>query len=111
MSRRPLGWGEYDGRMQEVALAPRNAFHGVIAVWAAALVVALVLGFALPADIRTGWLLIAFGAVVLLSFAVQLAYARPQGFIVRVSASVVGALVLMGIVSAAFGIAALVSAL
>ncbi|MEJ1088966.1 hypothetical protein WDU99_11620 [Microbacterium sp. Mu-80] len=97
--------------MQDVALAPRNAFHGVIAVWSVALVTALVLGFALPADIRTGWLLIAFGGVVLLSFAVQLAYARPQGYIVRVSASIVGSLVLMGIVSAAFAIAALATAL
>ena len=51
------------GVMQDVALAPRNAFHGVIAVWGVALVTALVLGFALPADIRTGWLLIAFGGV------------------------------------------------
>lgn len=99
------------GVMAEVALAPRNAFHGVIAVWAVSLVAALVLGFALPEDVRIGWLMIAFGAMVLLSFAVQLSYARPQGFIVRVSASLMGSLVLMGLVSAAFGISALVTAL
>ncbi|MBN8206780.1 hypothetical protein JF550_12550 [Microbacterium esteraromaticum] len=96
--------------MQEVALAPRNAFHGVIAVLGVAAVTAILLGFLLPADTRIGWLLIAFGGVVLLSFAVQLAYARPQGFVVRVSASIVGSLVLMGMVSAAFGVATLVSA-
>ncbi|UNK71774.1 hypothetical protein [Microbacterium sp. H1-D42] len=97
--------------MDDVALAPRNATHGVIAVWAVSLVAALVLGFTLPAEVRTGWILIAFGGIVLLSFAVQLSYARPQGFIARVSASVGGALLLMGLVSAAFGISALAAAL
>lgn len=95
------------GVMSDVALAPRNAFHGVIAVWIVSLVVAVVLGIALPESVRVGWILIAFGGTVLLSFAVQLAYARPQGFIVRVASSVVGALVLMGLVSAVFGLSAL----
>lgn len=97
--------------MAEVALAPRNAFRGVIVVWAVSLVAAVALGFALPEDVRVGWLLITFGAVVLLSFAVQLSYARPQGFIVRVAASVIGALVLMGLVSAVFAISAVITAL
>ena len=48
---------------------------------------------------------------MLVSFGVQLAYGRAQGFIVRMAGSVVGALMIMGLVSAAFGIAALASAL
>ena len=97
--------------MDDVALAPRNAFHGVIAVWAVSFVAALVLGFALDEAVRTAWIMIAFGGIVLLSFAVQLSYARPQGFITRVSASIGGSLLLMGLVSAAFGLAALATAL
>lgn len=103
--------GHYDGTMSEPAIAPRNAFHGVVAVWIASLVIAVTLGIVLPDEVRVGWLLIAFGGVVLLSFAVQLAYGRAQGFIVRVAGSVVGALVVMGLVSAAFGIATLASAI
>ncbi|WP_193596677.1 hypothetical protein [Microbacterium sp. YJN-G] len=96
--------------MSEPALAPRNAFHGVIAVWVASVVVAITLGILLPEADRVIWLLIAFGAIVLLSFAVQLAYGRAQGFTVRVASSVVGSLVVMGVVSAVFGLAALVTA-
>lgn len=103
--------GHYDVTMSEPALAPRNAFHGVVAVWIASLVVAVTLGIVLPEESRVGWLLIAFGGIVLTSFAVQLAYGRAQGFIVRMASSVVGALLIMGLVSAAFGLAALASAL
>jgi hypothetical protein len=97
--------------MSEPALAPRNAFHGVIAVWAVSLIGAVALGLALPEQDRIGWLAIAFGGVILLSFAVQLGYGRAQGFIVRVAASCMGALVVMGLVSAAFGLSALATAL
>lgn len=102
---------KYDGPMSEAALAPRNAFHGVIAVWVVSLVGAIVLGIALPEQDRVTWLAIAFGAVILLSFAVQLGYGRAHGFIVRVAASCVGALIVMGLVSAAFGLSALAEAL
>ncbi|WP_309065374.1 hypothetical protein [Microbacterium sp.] len=94
--------------MSEPALAPRNAFHGVVAVWIVSVVVAITLGIVLPEQVRMGWLLIAFGGIVLLTFAVQLWYGLAQGFIVRVAGSVVGALLLMGLISVAFGLAALV---
>ncbi|MFD5226622.1 hypothetical protein ACFWHT_13470 [Microbacterium sp. NPDC058342] len=97
--------------MVEPALAPRNAFHGVVAVWAASLIVAVVLGLVLPEGDRVTGLLIAFGGVILLAFAVQLGYGRAQGFIVRVAGSVAGALIVMGLVSAAFGLSALAAAL
>jgi len=103
--------GHYDVTMSEPALAPRSAFRGMVAVWIASLVVAVALGFVLPEEDRVGWLLIAFGAIVLVSFAVQLAHGRAQGFIVRMAGSVVGALMIMGAVSGVFGLAALASAL
>ncbi|MDT0158501.1 hypothetical protein Q9R19_12790 [Microbacterium sp. ARD32] len=96
--------------MSEPALAPRNAFHGVIAVWIVSLVTALTLGVVLSEQDRVPWLVIAFGGVVLLGFAVQLAYGRAQGFIARVAASAAGSLVVMGLVSAVFALSALAAA-
>ncbi|GAA3941735.1 hypothetical protein [Microbacterium soli] len=97
--------------MAEPALAPRNAIHGVIAVWVVALAVAVALGVLVSEPERDRWLLIAFGGIVLLAFAVQLAYGRARGFIVRAAGSAMGALVIMALVSAGFGLSALVSAL
>lgn len=96
--------------MSEPALAPRNAFVGVIVVWAAALLAAVAIGIFVPEVWRVSWLLVGFGGAVLLSFALQLWYAQTKGFIFRVAVSAIGAIVLLGIVSAAFGLAALVPA-
>ncbi len=98
-----------NGLMSEPALAPRNAFVGVLIVWAAAFVASLAVGIFVPEEWRVPWLLVAFGAVVLLSFAVQLWYGRTQGFILRVGGSALGALLLMGVISVGFALAALVS--
>jgi hypothetical protein len=55
-------------------------------------------------------MLVGFGGAVLLSFAVQLWYGRTDGFILRVAGSIIGALLLMGVISIGFGIAALIPA-
>ncbi|MBP3976080.1 hypothetical protein [Microbacterium sp. BLY] len=94
--------------MSEPALAPRNAFTGVIAVWATAFVASVVIGILTPEEWRIQWMLVGFGGVVLLSFAVQLWYGRTQGFIFRVASSVTGSLLLMGLISIGFGLAALI---
>ncbi|MCI1019624.1 hypothetical protein HWD99_13410 [Microbacterium sp. C5A9] len=95
--------------MSEPALAPRNALVGVLAVWAVALVASIAIGIFVPEVYRVQWLLVAFGGVVLLSFAVQLWHGRTQGFILRVGGSAIGALLLMGMISVGFGLAALAS--
>ncbi|MEV8250471.1 hypothetical protein AB0O87_06060 [Microbacterium sp. NPDC076768] len=94
--------------MTDPALAPRNAFVGVIVVWAAAFLATVAIGIFVPEEWRVPWLLVGFGGAVLLSFAVQLWYGRTQGFIFRVASSVTGALLLMGLVSIGFGLAALI---
>lgn len=99
----------HNGGMTEPALAPRNALVGVLVVWAVALVASVGVGIFVPEEWRIPWLLVAFGAVVLLSFAVQLWYGRTQGFIFRVGGSAIGALLLMGVISVGFALAALVS--
>jgi hypothetical protein len=97
-----------NGVMTDPALAPRNAFVGVIVVWAVALLTTLIVGIFVSEEWRVPGLLVAFGGVVLLSFAVQLWYGRTQGFIFRVASSVTGALLLMGLISIGFGLAALI---
>lgn len=97
-----------NGDMTDPALAPRNAFVGVIVVWAAAFLATVAIGIFVPEEWRVPWLLVGFGGAVLLSFAVQLWYGRTQGFIFRVASSVTGALLLMGLVSIGFGLAALI---
>ncbi|MBS0024401.1 hypothetical protein [Microbacterium paraoxydans] len=94
--------------MSEPALAPRNAFTGVIVVWAAAFVGTILIGIFASEEWRIPWMLVGFGAIVLLSFAVQLWYGRTQGFIFRVASSVTGSLLLMGVISIGFGLAALI---
>ncbi|WP_435746570.1 hypothetical protein [Microbacterium sp. PMB16] len=94
--------------MSEPALAPRNALGGVVAVWATAFVATVALGIFVSEEWRVPWLVVAFGGIVLLSFAVQLRYGRTQGFIFRVAGSVTGALLLMGIISVGFGLAAMI---
>lgn len=95
--------------MSEPALAPRNAFVGVIAVWIAAFLASVAVGVFVSEEWRVSWMLVAFGGVVLASFAVQLRYGRTDGFIFRVASSVTGSLLLMGMISVGFGLAALIS--
>lgn len=94
--------------MSEPALAPRNPFIAVFGVWAAAFLASVAIGIFVPEEWRVPWMLVAFGGVVLLSFAVQLWYGRTQGFIFRVAGSATGALLIMGLISVGFGLAALI---
>lgn len=94
--------------MSEPALAPRNPFGGVVVVWGAAFVAAVAIGIFVAEESRVQWLLVGFGGAVLLSFALQLWYGQTSGFIFRTAASVLGALLLLGVVSAGFALAALI---
>lgn len=94
--------------MASPALAPRRATGGIIAVWVAAAIIAVVIGLLVPADSRAAWLVVGLGGCLTLSFVVQLAYGRSQGYIRRSAISILGALVVMGVISLGFGLAALV---
>jgi hypothetical protein len=89
-------------------LAPRRTIGGVIAVWIAAALASVAIGIFVPEDWRAAWLLVGLGGALVLAFAVQLWYGRSQQFIERVAASVLGALLVMGVISAGFGLAALI---
>jgi len=51
---------------------------------------------------------VGLGGCLVAAFAIQLWSGRSQGFTQRVAASVLGAMVVMGIISLGFGLAALV---
>lgn len=81
---------------------------GVLVVWTAAFLATVAIGIFVTEERRIPWTLVAFGWVILLSFAVQLWYGRTAGYIQRVAASMIGALLLMGLISVGFGMASLV---
>ena len=63
----------------------------------------------LPADIAPlAWLTVGLGGCLVLAFAIQLWFGRSQGFTERVAASVLGALLVMGVISLGFGLAVVI---
>ncbi|MBS1674117.1 MAG: hypothetical protein JSS74_09155 [Actinobacteria bacterium] len=93
--------------MSDPALAPRNPLIGLVVTWAVAAVGAILIGLFVPDTQLMTWYVIGFGVCVLLSFAVQLVRGETHGYILRVSAGSLGALLVMGLVSAGFGISTL----
>ena len=76
------------------------------AVWVLALLGSVVTLVISPAGSQQLWLALTFGGCVLATFAVQLAVAKADGYLVRTMTSVVGAMVVVAVAS---GIAALAS--
>ncbi|QKJ18808.1 hypothetical protein [Microbacterium hominis] len=94
--------------MSAPELAPRRSLGGVIAVWVAAAILGVVIGVFAAPDWRAPWLAVALGGCLVLAFAVQLAQGRSQGFIARVAMSVLGAMLVLGVISLGYGLAAVV---
>lgn len=94
--------------MAAPVLAPRRATGGVVTVWVVAALVGLVVGIFVPSDWRAAWLVVGMGGCLVIAFVIQLAYGRSQGYIQRVAISILGALLVMGVISLGFGLAALV---
>ncbi|WP_194410926.1 hypothetical protein [Microbacterium cremeum] len=89
-------------------LAPRRTFGGIVAVWVVAAVLAVVIGVLATQEWRAAWLGVGLGGCLILAFAVQLWSGRSQGFTERVAASIFGAVLVMGVISLGFGLAAVV---
>jgi hypothetical protein len=77
-------------------------------VWIVAAVIGVAVGLFASADWRAAWLVVGLGGCLVLTFVIQLAYGRSQGYIQRVAISILGALVVMGVISLGFGLASLV---
>ncbi len=90
-------------------LAPRRSFGSVASVWVAAALAGTAIGFFVPAEARIAWLGVTLGLCVVMAFGVQLFVGRSQAFIERVSLSVLGAAVVLGVISLGFGLASVVA--
>ena len=100
--------GENEG-MSTPELAPYSSVWGVVSVWIAALVAGIAIAIFVPVEWWVAWFILAFAAAVMASFSVQLAFGRPAGFIQRVGASALGALIVLGVVSAVASVPALLA--
>ncbi|MGN8026518.1 hypothetical protein [Microbacterium sp. 22242] len=89
------------------ALAPRSPLVGLVVTWSVAAVGAILIGILAPSRAMMTWYVVGFGVCVLLSFGVQLIRAETRGFILRVAAGCLGALLVMGVISVGFGVASL----
>ena len=94
--------------MSAPELAPRSSVGGIASVWIAALLGGIAIAIFVPAAYQAQWFVLALAGSLLVSFGVQLAYGRSTGFIGRVAASVLGALLALGVVSVAVGIATII---
>jgi len=97
-----------DGCVAVPELAPRRTFGGIVAVWVLSALIAIVIGVFATPDWRGAWLGVGLGGCLIAGFAIQLWSGRSQGFTERVAASVLGAALVMGVISLGFGLAALV---
>ena len=97
----------HNGGMSVPELAPRRTFGGIVAVWIAAAVLTVGIGIVAPPDWRAAWMAVGLGACLFLSFGVQLAYGMAEGFIERVAASILGAMLVMGFIGVGFGLSTL----
>lgn len=66
-------------------------------VWLAAAVGALLIGLLAIDDSYIEWIAMDLGACVIVTLCIQLAIRRPQGFLARVTASMVGVVVVLAV--------------
>lgn len=97
-----------NGDVASPELAPRRTIGGIVAVWVVAALIGVAVGVFAGPEWQGAWLTIGLGGCLLLSFVVQLWYGRSQGFTQRVAASILGALLVLGVISLGFGLAAIV---
>lgn len=88
--------------------APTRTLRTSIVLWVVAGIAAVLIGLFVPVDWRMAWMTVALGAGILLAFCVHLWGGRSKGFIDRVALSTGGMLLVMGIVSALFAVAAMI---
>ncbi|WP_336631677.1 MULTISPECIES: hypothetical protein [unclassified Microbacterium] len=88
-------------------LAPRGGFGAIVGVWGAGAAIAVTVGLAVPPEWRAAWMAVGLAACILISFSVQLWQGHPEGFIRRVAASALGAMLVMGLIGLGLGLASL----
>ncbi|GAB3616357.1 hypothetical protein GCM10027416_09140 [Okibacterium endophyticum] len=92
----------------DIPLPVTRTIGTVVTVWAVAIVGGVLAGIVASPDALFSWLAIVLAACVVLTFVLQLATHEKNGFILRVAASVTGAVVLIALIS---GVLALLAVL
>ncbi|GGE83379.1 hypothetical protein [Mycetocola zhadangensis] len=82
--------------MTDAPMTAGRTWGGIASVWALAVVGAVLVSVSSTGDLRFSLLALALAACCLVTFVIQLATTRKVGFIDRVGASIVGALVILG---------------
>lgn len=77
----------------------------VLPVWVASVIAAVIIGAVSPPDERVTWLAIAFAAAIIVTFFIQLAIQRKEGFVLRAIASVSGSVIVLAVASGIFALA------
>lgn len=73
-------------------------------MWLLSLIGAIVIGAVSSPDMRVTWLAITLAGAVVLTFIIQLAIQRKEGFVARATASMVGSLAVVAAATAIFAI-------
>ena len=76
----------------------------VVPVWLAAVAAAVVIGVTSAPGTYVTWLAVALAAAVIVTFFIQLAIQRKEGFVVRAMASITGAVVVLALASGVFAL-------
>jgi len=87
--------------------APRAEYGGIVGVWLAGAVIAVIIGIVAPGEWRAAWMPVGMAACLILAFVVQLIQGHSQGFLRRVAASTLGAFIVMGLIGLGLGLSSL----
>lgn len=100
-----------NGGVSEPELVPHRPLGSVAAVWIGTVLAGAAVVLAVPAADQATWLAVTLAAAVVAGFAVQLRYGGAPRFLARMALTSIGALVLLGAISAAAALADLLTAI
>lgn len=83
--------------MTSDSLTPTTSWTSIIIVWAGAVAGAVLIGIFSPPGDRFAWIALTLAACTFGTLCIQLATRQKEGFVDRMSASVVGALVVLAV--------------
>ncbi len=93
--------------MTDAPLTLSRSWRGILAVWAVALVGAVLVFVFVPHELRFTWLSLTLAVCILMTFVMQLLTHQKVGFIDRLSISSVGVLGILTVAAAVLGLTAL----
>ncbi|MDQ1131064.1 hypothetical protein [Microbacterium sp. SORGH_AS_0888] len=81
-------------------LVPPRPTGGIVGVWIATALAGVGIVLFVPLHWQSSWITLTLGIALIAAFIVQLAYGRAQRFIRRTAITVLGSLLILGVISA-----------